>query len=191
MKLNVATSQIPIVVLTALSESKYQKESLLEGVDSFLTKPIEETLLLAQIENILIKRELIKKQDGLNSYKIMDAEHPQPGNSLIESAKTIVEQNLRNTDFDLEKLLIKLNVSRSTFHRKIKASSNQSPTEFIRDIRLKHAVHLMKTNTLNIDEIGTYVGFNSTSYFIRSFKKKYGKTPKEFYSGIELGKKDS
>jgi signal transduction histidine kinase/ligand-binding sensor domain-containing protein/DNA-binding response OmpR family regulator len=186
MKLNLSTSHIPIVVLTALSESKYQKESLMEGVDSFLTKPVEESLLLAQIENILTKRDLLKKRNGMNSIKIQDVQQPQSENSLIDAAKTIVEQNLRNADFNLEMLLDKLNVSRSTFHRKIKAASNQSPTEFIRDIRLKHAVHLMKTNTLNIDEIGTYVGFNSTSYFIRSFKKKYGKTPKEYYSGMRV-----
>jgi AraC-like DNA-binding protein len=151
-----------------------------------LTKPVEESLLLAQIENILTKRDLLKKRNGMNSLKIQDVQQAHSENSLIDAAKTIVEQNLRNTDFDLENLLVKLNVSRSTFHRKIKAASNQSPTEFIRDIRLKHAVHLMKTNTLNIDEIGTYVGFNSTSYFIRSFKKKYGKTPKEYYSGMRV-----
>lgn len=184
MKNNGPTSNIPIVVLTALSESKYQKESLLEGVDSFLTKPVEETLLLAQVENILTKREMLIKRHEISTGKKQEPEINQSGISLTDKATIIVEQNLRNTDFDLDKLLGKLNVSRSTFHRKIKASSNQSPTEFIRDIRLKHAVHLMKTNTLNIDEIGTYVGFNSTSYFIRSFKKKYGKTPKEYYSGI-------
>lgn len=55
----------------------------------------------------------------------------------------------------------------------------------MRDIRLKFAINLMKTGNYNIDEIGTYVGFNSTSYFIRSFKKKYGKTPKEYYSEVK------
>ena len=43
----------------------------------------------------------------------------------------------------------------------------------------------MKSGNYNIDEIGSYVGFNSTSYFIRSFKKKYAKTPNEYYKDIK------
>jgi signal transduction histidine kinase/ligand-binding sensor domain-containing protein/DNA-binding response OmpR family regulator len=190
LKNNIATSQIPIIVLTALSESKYQKESLSKGADSYLIKPVDETVLLAQIENILSKREMIKK-----SLEHADQLHNEPetkyiGNSIIENAEKIIELHLRNTDFDLTKLLETLNVSRSTFHRKIKAYADQSPSEFIRDIRLKNAVELMKSGKFNIDEIGTYVGFNSTSYFIRSFKKKYGKTPKEYYTGLAGIKQD-
>ena len=48
-----------------------------------------------------------------------------------------------------------------------------SPSEFIREVRLKKAVGLLKSDEYNIDEIAIIVGFNSTSYFIRSFKKKY------------------
>jgi signal transduction histidine kinase/DNA-binding response OmpR family regulator len=184
LKNNAKTNQIPIIVLTALSESKYQKESLLKGVDSYLTKPVDETLLLIQIENILSNREMIKKRIELHDEKSNEKELSSNGDTLIEKTEKIIKQNLRNSDFDFAKLLEILNISRSTFHRKIKSSTNQSPSEFIRDVRLKNAVDLMKTTNFNIDEIGTYVGFNSTSYFIRSFKKKYGKTPKEYYSGI-------
>ncbi len=184
LKSNVTTNQIPIIVLTALSESKFQKESLLKGADSYLIKPVDETVLLAQIQNILNKRELIKKRMERTDEKKIDSDIKYNGNSILENAVKIVELHLRDSDFDLTSLLKILNVSRSTFHRKIKTSVNQSPSEFIRDIRLKNAVELMKTGNFNIDEIGTYVGFNSTSYFIRSFKKKFGKTPKEYYTGI-------
>jgi AraC-like DNA-binding protein len=42
----------------------------------------------------------------------------------------------------------------------------------------------MKKDGYNMDEIGAYVGFNSTSYFIRSFKNKYGKTPTAYKSEL-------
>ena len=180
IKSNRQTSEIPIIVLTALSESKYQKKSLQKGVDSYLIKPVDETLLLAQIENLLNKKAMLKKR--LQPAESNQTEIGTSNYSIIERTEKLVEQNLRNSGFDMEELLTTLNISRSTFHRKIKQASNQSPSEFIRDIRLKNAVKMMKSGNYNIDEIGTYVGFNSTSYFIRSFKKKYGKTPKEYYA---------
>lgn len=183
LKSSPATNQIPIVALTALSESKYQKESLLKGIDSYLTKPVDETILLAQIENILQKSEINKKRSIKNNGT--EGQAKKRNLSFEELAEEIVIKNLRNSNFDMNSLIVELKISRSTFHRKIKASTNQSPSEFIREIRLKQAVKMMKTNTYNIDEIGTYVGFNSTSYFIRSFKKKYGKTPKEYYSNLK------
>ncbi|MGQ1783594.1 hybrid sensor histidine kinase/response regulator transcription factor [Saccharicrinis sp. GN24d3] len=186
IKDNKKTSAIPIVILTALSESKYQKESLMKGVDSYLTKPVDETLLLAQIENILTKVDKVSRENELMKQQHNYSSTAEP--SLIKKLETIVETNLRNSNFKFENVLKELHISKSTLHRKIKAYSNQSPTEFVRDIRLTHAVKLMKSQKYNIDEIGTLVGFNSTSYFIRSFKKKYGTTPKEYRFKIKEAK---
>lgn len=171
---------IPIIVLTALSEKKYQKESFHSGIESFLTKPVDETILFAQIESILNKRRMIKSyylNNNIDSKGISTTMNL----SFLEKAERIVEENIHRSDFDLQMLIEMLNMSRSSFLRKIKKEANQSPSEFIRDIRLKCAVNMMKNGNCNIDEIGSYVGFNSTSYFIRSFKNKYGRTPKDYY----------
>lgn len=180
LKDNNQTSHIPVIVLTALYESDYQMKSILKGADAYLVKPVDESLLLAQIENILISREMIGKRLKI-SNEVHNETMAMNGDSVLANAEKLVENNLQNTDFDTNMLAKALHISRSTLHRKIKSATNQSPTEFIRDIRLKNAVTLLKKGKYNIDEIGVFVGFNSTSYFIRSFKKKYGKTPKEFY----------
>ncbi len=75
-----------------------------------------------------------------------------------------------------------LNISRSSLHRKFKVQTNQSSTEFIRDVRLRYAIKMMSENIYNMDETAVLAGFNSTSWFNRSFKEKYGKTPKEYKS---------
>jgi signal transduction histidine kinase/ligand-binding sensor domain-containing protein/DNA-binding response OmpR family regulator len=181
LKDNYQTSHIPVIVLTALYEGDYQMKSILKGADAYLVKPVDESLLLAQIENILISREMIEKR-----LKVSNETHHETlglnGDSVIANAEKLIENNLQNVDFDTIMLAKALHISRSTLHRKIKSATNQSPTEFIRDIRLKNAVMLLKKGKYNIDEIGAFVGFNSTSYFIRSFKQKYGKTPKEYYT---------
>jgi AraC-like DNA-binding protein len=77
------------------------------------------------------------------------------------------------------------NISRSSLHRKIKTETKQSSTEFIRDVRLKYAIRLMNDDVYNMDEIAVLTGFNSTSWFNRSFKQKYGKTPKEYNNDLK------
>jgi AraC-like DNA-binding protein len=99
---------------------------------------------------------------------------------LIEKASAIVEKHLNDRSFVIDSLASSLGMSTSTMYRKIKVLTNQSPTEFIRYIRLKKAVKLMDEGNTNVDEIGFAVGFNSHSYFTSSFKKQFGLTPSEY-----------
>lgn len=173
LKSNPEKKQIPIIMMTAHTDRKYQMESILCGADTFLTKPIEESLLLAHANNIISKHR-VKPSSTKVSEDVVDSE------TFIQNIEKIIETNLHNTQFGINSLLDELNISKSTLDRKIKAETHQNPSSFIRDIRLKNAIKLMNTNKFNIDEIATYVGFNSSSYFIRTFKNKYGITPREY-----------
>lgn len=181
------TNDIPIILLTALTDETYKIESMSKGANAFITKPVDDSFLFARIENILGRQETIKK-------KIEDLTNEQrpvlnSSDSFIENAKNIVEKNLQNPSFSIAEFAAQLHTSRSSLQRKMKAELSLSPTEFIRDFRLNRAIELMKLGTYNIDEIGLLVGFNSTSYFIRTFKKKYGKTPYAFQSEVIVPKK--
>lgn len=179
-----ATDHIPLILLTALSDRNYQLESMSKGANDFITKPVDESFLFAKIENIFKRQETIKKKiEGQTNEKKSAL---APNDPFLEKAKRIVEKNLQNPSFAISEFAGQLGISRSSLQRKMKAEVNLSPTEFIRDIRLKKAVELLKTGTYNIDEIGLLVGFNSTSYFIRTFKKKYGKTPFAFQSELKV-----
>lgn len=180
------TDHIPIILLTALSDEKYKIESMSKGANAFITKPVDESFLLAKIENIFRRQETIKRKwQGLANEPLSVFSKNDP---FTEKARRIVEKNLRNPSFAVTEFAAALSMSRSSLQRKMKAETNLSPTEFIRDIRLGRAIELMKIGSYNIDEIGLLVGFNSTSYFIRSFKKKYGKTPFAFQSELKIPK---
>ena len=71
-------------------------------------------------------------------------------------------------------------MSRAQLHRKIRAITNQSTSEFVRTFRLQRAADLIKQNAGNMAEIAYKVGFNSQAYFTKSFQEFYGCTPKEF-----------
>ena len=71
-------------------------------------------------------------------------------------------------------------MSRSSLHRKIKAISDTSPTDFIKMVRLKKASELIAEGSYRVGEVCYMVGINSPSYFIKLFQKQFGMTPKEF-----------
>ncbi len=180
---NPKTNHIPVILLTALSGNSVQIDSMNRGADLFLTKPIDESLLLAQIDNILTNRENLVKKIGENMVGASPAGDKKLKLSLIQQAENYILENIRNEHLDIYMLADELNISRSSLYRKLMAHTNQSATEFIRDVRLKYALKLIKERIYNIDEIASLSGFNSTSYFNRTFKQKYGKTPKENQKG--------
>lgn len=182
VKADPATSCIPIILLTALSDKRHKMDSMSSGVHTFITKPVDEAFLLAMIDNIFRSRQALISDI---KHKITQAgTELDPRSTFLEKARKLVTDNLGNTAFSVADFADQLNVSRSSLQRKLKSDANLSPNEFIRNLRLVKAVELLKTNTYNVDEIAVLVGFNSTSYFIRSFKKQYGETPHAFQMGM-------
>jgi AraC-like DNA-binding protein len=90
-----------------------------------------------------------------------------------------IETNIENTELTVDLLAQNMNLSRSQVYRKIKALTDLTANEFIRQIRLKKALQLLSEGNLNISEIAYSVGFSSQSYFTRSFKEYYGKSPSD------------
>jgi len=142
--------------------------------------------LKAQIRNLLNSRIRLQKSFKESEEKWAgDINLNQRDKNLIEKSVQIIEKHLLDSGFSVEQLSQKLGVSRSSLHRKMKALTNQSATEFIRYVRLRKAVKLMKEGLLNIDEICYAVGFNSHSYFSQCFKLQFGKTPSEYITDLK------
>jgi AraC-like DNA-binding protein len=99
---------------------------------------------------------------------------------FLQKAIDFVKENLSDTDLNIEKMSSVLNLSRVHLYRKLKALTNQNPTEFVRTIRLKQAAWLLSQGKLNISEVAYMVGFNSHQYFTNSFQKYYNMSPTEF-----------
>jgi AraC-like DNA-binding protein len=71
-------------------------------------------------------------------------------------------------------------ISKMQLYRKIKELIDQTPTEFIRNIRLNHAEKMLKSTNKTVQEIMYDCGFNNKTYFYREFAKKFQQTPKEY-----------
>lgn len=177
------TKFIPIIVLTAYTDPKYQLQSILKGANSYFSKPISDNLIIAEIRRLISSKTEISGQIQENKGLSLKGLSVEP-ETFIAIAEKIVEENFQNTNFNANVFADMLNISQSTLFRKIKKQTNLSCTEFIRDVKLKKATHLLTNSSMNIDEIALSVGFNSTSYFVRTFKKKYKTTPSEYRRGL-------
>jgi signal transduction histidine kinase/DNA-binding response OmpR family regulator len=187
IKSNEKTSHIPIIILTGKSSRESKITGLQTSADDYLTKPFDAEELRLRIRNLLSNREKwvarFKKslQPGITHLDV-----PSQEEAFIKKAVEVVEANLSNEDFSVEKMGRALLLDRTQLFRKLKAITGQSPSQFIRSIRLKHAYQLLSRRTATVGEIAFSVGFSSTTYFNRCFKDEYGLTP-----GDVMAKKDS
>jgi len=104
---------------------------------------------------------------------------------FLNQLTQIIEDNISNEQFGVSELANKIGMSRSNLLRKIKKLTNLSVSQFIRQIRLKNAMDLLKQDSFTVSEVSYKVGFGSTSYFIKCFREFYGFPPGEVDSNYE------
>ncbi len=181
LKSNPATTHLPIILLTAKSRDEDKAEGLDIGADAYLVKPFSTDLLIKNIKNLLLNRERINIKvhmgDQLNAKK---SNISSADKKLIEKILEIIEERIGDQMFNSEELSKSIGMSRVHLFRKMKKLTGQSPSDFIRRIRLQRAAHLIEGNAGFIKEIAFQTGFTSFSHFSRSFLEFHGVSPSEY-----------
>ncbi len=181
LKTDERTSHIPVVLLTARSDSASKIEGLTLGADDYLTKPFEPDELKVRIKNLIDQRRKLRQRFNkqittpLKDIAVMPADEV-----FLKRAADLIEMHLNNPDLSVDWLSSKMALSRSQLHRKIHALTNQTVVDFIHSIRLKHAIQMLESKTATISEIAYQTGFGSPDYFRRCFKKRFGKSPSQY-----------
>lgn len=176
-----STSHIPVILLSALADNESNINGLKAGVDAYITKPFDLQHLILNIENLIDgRRRLHKKFNGSDSSGETDKVIVSSDQLFLDEAIRSVENNLNNSDFNVEMFCAVLNLSQPQVYRKIKALTELNISEFIRNIRLKKAAQLLRAGNHKINEVAYETGFNDPNYFTKSFIKLYGMTPTEY-----------
>lgn len=105
---------------------------------------------------------------------------PVADQEFLDKAIAAVSAHMIDSDYSVDALASDLCMSRANLHRKMRAISGQTPTDFIRNQRLERAAHLLRTTSHSVNEISDLVGFSYASYFTKCFKEKYGVLPKDY-----------
>lgn len=91
---------------------------------------------------------------------------------FIASLSKIVDEDLADNFNNIDVFASKMNVSKSTLHRRVKLITGLSPRQFIQNIRIRKAEQLLLKNDSMIFEVAYKVGFSDPKYFSRCFKLK-------------------
>lgn len=178
LKSNVATSHIPIMLLTAKADQKDKLTGLETGADDYLTKPFSLPELKLRVRNILNFKESMRKKFEGNT--IPSAQETSELNSrdrkFIDDLKQCVEHNISNSQFGVNLLADAVFLSTSQLARKLKTITAKTPADFIRNIRFERANELLKDG-LSVTEVSWAVGFEDSVYFSKVFKKHFGFAP--------------
>jgi signal transduction histidine kinase/ligand-binding sensor domain-containing protein/DNA-binding response OmpR family regulator len=181
LKSDEKTSHIPIIMLTAKADRESKVQGLETGADDYLIKPFDAKELLARVHNLIKLRRQLRERFSreviLQPHEIAITPMDEV---FLNKVKAVVEKHLGDEDFEVEALGREVGMSRSQIHRKLKALTDQSASQFIRSLRLQRAVELLKQNAGTVAEIAYQVGFGSQAYFNRCFHEQFGCAPKAY-----------
>ena len=95
----------------------------------------------------------------------------------LEQIVKVLESNWQDSEFGINDFCDKLSISKSQLYRNCKGITNKSPNGLLREYRLLMSLELLSTAGYNVSQTTFDVGFNSPSYFIKCFQKRFGLLP--------------
>ena len=181
VKTNPETSHIPVILLTAKSSVEHRIEGIRSGADAYIAKPLDVKHLRARVENLLASRQELRNKFARQLViEATDITVTPTDEVILSKAIKIVEQNMQEEHFDVERFGELMGMSRSTLKRKLKAVTGLSPQPFIQKLRLKRAAKLLESKNATVSEVAAIVGFYDLSYFGKVFKKEFGVAPSHY-----------
>ena len=179
IRTHLATSHIPLILLTAKASLESRLEGLERGADAYLTKPFSPQELTLRIKKLIELRKLLQERYQSREHPPEESPVFKKEDGFISELKNYILENLSEPGLGVENISKHFAMSRVQLYRKLKALIGTPVANYIRGIRLEEALRLLKKRELNVTEIAYETGF-SPSNFSKIFKKAYGKAPSEF-----------
>lgn len=180
-KVNIETSHIPVIMLTAKSREEDVIEGLKSGADSYLTKPFNLEILNAQIDSLLASRKAFREKfTGKLLVEPSEKVITPLDEKFLKRLMEVTEAKMADPKFDVSFLVQEMNMSHSIILKKVKTLTGLSLVEFIRSMRIKRAAQIFRQDKLSVSEVSFMVGFSDPKYFSKCFYKQFGKKPSDY-----------
>ena len=182
IKQDIQLCHIPVILVTAKTTPENQVEGLNSGADAYVTKPFTPKVLLAMINSLLTNREKAKTilNNATQTDKSVEEVLSPQDKAFMDELYKIMEQELANSELDVNKVTELMHISRTKLYYKVKGLTGENPSVFFKTYKLNRAAALIVEGKYNISEIAYMTGFNTLSHFSTSFKKQFGCTPSEY-----------
>ncbi len=184
LKKDIRTTHMPVILLTAKTSHESRIEGLTAGASDYLAKPFHPAELLLRVHNLLEQQSKLREHARQHLFprltlKQEEVAVPQQQDPFLTRLYELIDERLDDPLFGVEDLALKMEISRSSLHRKIKSVTGMSAGEVIRNYRLKKGSAFLLEGHSGADT--AYMsGFSSPAYFTKCFREVYDITPGEF-----------
>jgi len=183
LKGDLATSHIPVLLLTARTQNEQVIEGLRAGADDYLIKPFDPRILQLKINNLIRLRDEQKEQyrkslttAGQDSSRSIAQDMNE---AFIAGLRDMVTENISEPDFGVNELAKQAGMSVSVLYRKVRSLTGMTVNDFVKTIRFNEAKKLLESGVYNVSEVASIVGYDSVRHFSNEFKKVFGLNPSD------------
>ena len=184
------TNHIPIIVVSARTENNDRLIGLDAGAEVYLGKPFIPDELLMMVRKLIEQREILKnkyskqieeadKIDNCETIKGINKSEQE----FIKKINEYIRENIMDCNLNAAMLAAHMIMSVTTLNRKINSITGNTTTNYIRQRKLARAKYLLRNSGMSMGEIQAVCGFETPSYFSRTFKSEFGITPTEYRRG--------
>jgi YesN/AraC family two-component response regulator len=171
-----------IIFVTAYPLFSYAREAVKLGASDYILKPVEKEDVIRSVSaafgQLETKIQLQQVSENLENWDMEDGCDKVA--QIITKVQKYLQHNYMTYGLSLEYVSDMLNLSSSYFSVVFKRCTGTNFVDYVSDLKIEAAKDLLKDPLRSANEIAGMVGFDSASYFTRSFKKKTGFTPTEF-----------
>lgn len=181
IKQNVMLSHIPIIIITAKSNTCEQIKGLGTGAVAYVTKPFDPNYLKALVHSQLSNMQSLRKAlTAVASAENLPKDISEKDRKFIDDLYALMEKHLSEQDLNVGTICRDFLISRSKFNKKLKELTGETPGSLFRKYKLNKAAEMLKEGRRNVSEVAMLTGFGTVSYFSVAFKKQFGVTPSEY-----------
>lgn len=167
---------LPIIAVTGSIDISKDDRLLEMGVLGIIEKPFQPSKLAQQVKNLIALHQQIRQKAKTLPEHVAERKTTED-DGFKPAFDKVLQDCISHPEVQLEDIARALNMSVPTLMRKVKLHFGCSPMKLIGDAKLDLADRLLQEGVYTVKEAAFEAGFESASYFIKAYKKKFGKTP--------------
>ena len=169
-----------VIIVSAYGEFTYAQTAMQYGVQYYLLKPVEESVLCGYLSKIA--EDLSKRSKEINSNsdkKLFEHQYNLSANGVVMEMRRYVSAHYAEP-LSLNSLAMIYNFSPVYLGRIFKKETGCSFNEYLNRYRIEIAREYMEQGNMSVSEIANHVGYNDVKYFYKCFRDITGFTIKEY-----------
>lgn len=181
------TCDIPVILLTALTDESKRIKGFETGADDYIQKPFSARVLVCRCTQLLQQRQRMKNAVARHkggSPAAADVVADSRDRKFRKELDNWISTHLADPDMSVDTMAQHFACSRSSLYRRVNQLVGMTPSSYVQHIRMETARRLVAETDLTMAEIASRVGVSDQFYFSRLFKEHFGMPPRKYRNSL-------